>query len=119
MVNVDLEEKKNLTHELKVFFRMEMVELLVIKIALNAFVQTKCVNKVKLIVESDLRNALQWIIDASSCSWTLWKICEETDELFTAIIDLSFAFFVREATCLVDTLAKAGIGRSSLFLAWW
>ncbi|MBA0683663.1 hypothetical protein Goari_025300 [Gossypium aridum] len=31
---------------------------------------------------------------------------------------LSFTFVVREANCLADTLAKAGMERS-LFLAWW
>ncbi|KAL4313320.1 hypothetical protein GQ457_01G032340 [Hibiscus cannabinus] len=98
---------------------LDFAELLTVKNALLLFIEANWVGKVFLILESDSQLTLHWIMNSDSRPWRWWKDFEEIDSLVKTIGQVKFDFVPRERNCLADKLAKAGLGRSTMFKAWW
>ncbi|XVE97911.1 hypothetical protein REPUB_Repub03eG0059600 [Reevesia pubescens] len=92
-------------------------ELMAIKMALDVFSQTQWLNKVRLIIESDSFFTINWCVKMEGRPWRLWDTLYKIDAGSSGGVE--FMKVQREANCFADSLAKSGVGREKVFMAWW
>ena len=94
------------------------VEFMAIKEGLSLFSSSTWAQSHNLIIESDSKNAILWAKSHLLVPWRMKLISNQIEALKFRVKGVSFVHIFREANSVADSLAKAGISRSSDLVAW-
>ncbi|XVE50293.1 hypothetical protein DITRI_Ditri01bG0150200 [Diplodiscus trichospermus] len=73
---------------------------------------------VSLIIESDSRNAINWVLEPKSAPWKLRSIILDIEQFKTHIHIWQIIHTLRDCNNVADGLARAGVYRTSDPLAF-
>ena len=94
-------------------------ELEAIKHAIVCFSEAGWIRKSNLIIESDSKISVSWVLNHEAKPWKLWPIFVEIDRYWKNIGNVSLINVFRECNSFADLLAKKGVTHPSFFKAWW
>lgn len=94
-------------------------EIKATKHALHLFSFSPYATTNKLLIESDSKIALSWILHPSKRPWDKWMLFNDIDSLILQLKEVSFQHTLREGNSFADSLAKYGVDKKSMFSACW
>ncbi|XVF49796.1 hypothetical protein PTKIN_Ptkin04bG0044400 [Pterospermum kingtungense] len=90
-----------------------MVECLAIREVFVLFMESPRVSNSSLVIESDSRNAIKWVINPESVPWKARQISNHIENLKQKGLVWRIVYMYRESNSVADRLAKDGVNRSS------
>ncbi|EOX93415.1 Uncharacterized protein TCM_002285 [Theobroma cacao] len=72
----------------------------------------------KSLVEFDSKVAVSWVLSPLERPFKCWRNFQQIDLLCDAIESVMFSHVFSEANQCADHLAKQGVNRNELFVAW-
>jgi ribonuclease HI len=83
-------------------------EFLAIVFALEQSLDKEWLSSSNIIVESDSKNSLAWVINSESCPWSLRFVSHKLKNILLSLNSVIIVHVNREANSVADDLAKKG-----------
>ncbi|XVF24544.1 hypothetical protein REPUB_Repub13aG0137400 [Reevesia pubescens] len=87
--------------------------------ALEVFLMSKILSYSARVIEKDSKTAINWCRNEACRPWRYWEIFGQIDTFISEIGVVYFSNIHREVSSMADHLAKVGVHRSEMFMAWW
>ncbi|KAK9016604.1 hypothetical protein V6N11_079099 [Hibiscus sabdariffa] len=98
---------------------LDFAELLAMKIVVDVFIEAGCMGVMELVLESNSRVVLNWIVNPIARPRVWWETFLKLDRAARLVGKLSFYHIERVDNSMEALLAKEGANRTEIFKAWW